>query len=156
MGNQFQGTLWDVYMITHTNPIVEFMFDSAMNKVDLMFLPKDKIINNGASSNIKDAFVSRSSLTDVDWNGFTDMGSYRITQNGPFTDVLHQPLGAYTYGILHVFEKGTNASQWYLPHNNEGLYIRSKFSDNDWSPWKNYGPPTVNAPVELRFTAPFY
>ena len=136
--NQFQGMTWDLHFIPHSNPVVEFGLKSENNEVDLK-IPASRLINKGDGSNSGGSgdkgFHAREILGTGDWNLITQMGLYKILNPNDFTESLNQPVGAYTYGGLNVFENSGFVTQWYTPHHGESVYIRAKFGSDDWNDW---------------------
>lgn len=88
-----------------------------------------------------------------DWNLAIDMGTYRVAYAGTF-GLLNQPYGAYPYGILNVFASEASVVQMYIPHTDEGIYIRSKFGATDWTGWKAYGKHVVIESLGADPTSP--
>lgn len=76
---------------------------------------------------------SGGSLQD-DWNLNIVAGTYRV-QSEDFSALLNQPVGVSRFGVLIVSAKGDSVSQQYIPHNNTGIWWRSKFGTTDWTEW---------------------
>ena len=157
MGNSFTGVLWDTQLIQHTGPIAEFTSTSSMNNINMMFFPEERYVNNGENTNRigVGGLTAEGELVGRDWNTVQKMGTYRIIEPSGFTAVLHQPVGAYEYGIMIVFTTGDNVAQFYVPHQGtENFYIRSKFGLTDWTPWKLSGNGGVPASIEVLSADP--
>ncbi|WP_053415925.1 pyocin knob domain-containing protein [Viridibacillus arvi] len=157
MGNSFTGVLWDTQLIQHTGPIAEFTSTSSMNNINMMFFPEERYVNNGENSNRVGVggLTSEGELVGRDWNTVQKMGTYRIIEPSGLTAALHQPVGAYEYGIMTVFTTGDNVAQFYVPHQGtENFYIRSKFGLTDWTPWKLSGNGGVPASIEVLSADP--
>ena len=71
----------------------------------------------------------------TDWNKLT-AGIYYIGQ-ASFSADLHQPVGAYSYGILLVFSNnGNNLTQVYIAHSNNQFWYRQRWSSsNNFCSW---------------------
>lgn len=71
----------------------------------------------------------------TDWDTLT-AGIYYIGQTSLSAD-LHQPVGAYPYGILLVFsDNGNNLTQIYIAHYHGDFWFRQRWaSRNDFSVW---------------------
>lgn len=72
----------------------------------------------------------------TDWDKL-DSGIYYIGQTS-FSADLHQPVGAYSYGILLVFSNnGNNLTQVYIAHSNSQFWYRQRWSSSngfcDWN-----------------------
>lgn len=66
----------------------------------------------------------------TDWDKLT-AGIYYIGQ-GPFSADLHQPVGAYPYGILLVFSNnGNNLTQVYIAHSDNQFWYRQRWSSSN-------------------------
>ncbi|MFE6169538.1 pyocin knob domain-containing protein [Viridibacillus arvi] len=157
MGNSFTGVLWDTQLIQHTGPIAEFTSTSSMNNINMMFFPEERYVNNGENSNRVGVggLTAEGELVGRDWNTVQKMGTYRIIEPSGLTAALHQPVGAYEYGIMTVFTTGDNVAQFYVPHQGtENFYIRSKFGLTDWTPWKLSGNGGVPASIEILSADP--
>ncbi|MGE7925279.1 pyocin knob domain-containing protein [Viridibacillus arvi] len=157
MGNSFTGVLWDTQLIQHTGPIAEFTSTSSMNNINMMFFPEERYVNNGENSNRVGVggLTAEGELVGRDWNTVQKMGTYRIIEPSGLTAALHQPVGAYEYGIMTVFTTGDNVAQFYVPHQGtENIYIRSKFGLTDWTPWKLSGNGGVPASIEVLSADP--
>ncbi|MGF9976781.1 pyocin knob domain-containing protein [Viridibacillus arvi] len=157
MGNSFTGVLWDTQLIQHTGPIAEFTSTSSMNNINMMFFPEERYVNNGENSNRVGVggLTAEGELVGRDWNTVQKMGTYRIIEPSGLTAALHQPVGAYEYGIMTVFTTGDNVAQFYVPHQGtENFYIRSKFGLTDWTPWKLSGNGGVPASIEVLSADP--
>lgn len=50
--NEFNGMAWDLNLITHTRPIVEFTSNSSYNTINFKSIPTTKVLNNGRSNKI--------------------------------------------------------------------------------------------------------
>ncbi|MFJ9462993.1 pyocin knob domain-containing protein [Viridibacillus arvi] len=157
MGNSFTGVLWDTQLIQHTGPIAEFTSTSSMNNINMMFFPEERYVNNGENTNRigVGGLTAEGELVGRDWNTVQKMGTYRIIEPSGLTAALHQPVGAYEYGIMIVFTTGDNVAQFYVPHQGtENFYIRSKFGLTDWTPWKLSGIGGVPASIEVLSADP--
>ncbi|MGE7837575.1 pyocin knob domain-containing protein [Viridibacillus arvi] len=157
MGNSFTGVLWDTQLIQHTGPIAEFTSTSSMNNINMMFFPEERYVNNGENTNRigVGGLTAEGELVGRDWNTVQKMGTYRIIEPSGLTAALHQPVGAYEYGIMIVFTTGDNVAQFYVPHQGtENFYIRSKFGLTDWTPWKLSGNGGVPASIEVLSADP--
>ena len=51
MYNRFDGMLWDISEIKHSNPIVTMTKNSSYNIVDIPSLPSNRYVNNGSPNN---------------------------------------------------------------------------------------------------------
>ena len=71
----------------------------------------------------------------TDWNKLA-AGIYYIGQTS-FSADLHQPVGAYSYGILLVFSNnGNNLTQVYIAHSDNQFWYRQRWSSrNDFCSW---------------------
>lgn len=71
----------------------------------------------------------------TDWNKLA-AGIYYIGQIS-FSADLHQPVGAYSYGILLVFSNnGNNLTQVYIAHSDNQFWYRQRWSSsNDFCSW---------------------
>ena len=86
----------------------------------------------------------------TDWDKL-DSGIYYIGQTS-FSADLHQPVGAYSYGILLVFSNnGSNLTQVYIAHSNSQFWYRQRWSSrNSFCDWNcmitniNIGSQSVN------------
>lgn len=65
----------------------------------------------------------------TDWDKL-DAGIYYIGLSS-FSDDLHQPHGAYSYGILLVFASKGNITQIYIAHSNNNLWYRQRWSSSN-------------------------
>lgn len=72
----------------------------------------------------------------TDWNELT-AGIYYIGQASSFSADLHQPVEAYTYGILLVFSNnGNNFTQIYIAHADDNFWYRQRWTyDNEFCSW---------------------
>ncbi|MEK4759915.1 pyocin knob domain-containing protein [Viridibacillus sp. FSL E2-0187] len=157
MGNSFTGVLWDTQLIQHSGPIAEFTSTSSMNNINMMFFPEERYVNNGENTNRigVGGLTAEGELVGRDWNTVQKMGTYRIIEPSGLKAALHQPVGAYEYGIMIVFTTGDNVAQFYVPHQGtENFYIRSKFGLTDWTPWKLSGNGGVPASIEVLSADP--
>lgn len=86
----------------------------------------------------------------TDWDKLT-AGIYYVGQTS-FSVDLHQPAGAYPYGILLVFSNkgGDNLTQIYMAHYDQFWYRQRWSSSNDFCSWNrmitnmNIGSQSVN------------
>ena len=69
-------------------------------------------------------------VTTQDWNTLLDNGAYRVSN----ATGANRALG-YRYGVLIVDISNGYINQSYYPNTQEGVYTRSKFSSNAWTPW---------------------
>lgn len=70
----------------------------------------------------------------TDWDKLS-AGIYYIGLSS-FSDKLHQPHGAYSYGILLVFASNGNITQIYIAHSNNNLWYRQRWSyTNEFCSW---------------------
>lgn len=87
----------------------------------------------------------------TDWNKLT-AGIYYVSDNDSFSADLHQPVGAYPYGILLVFSNnGSNITQVYIAHSDGNFWYRQRWSSrNEFCSWNkmitntNIGEQSVN------------
>lgn len=89
---------------------------------------------------------------ETDWN-VLDSGIYYI-RCGTFSNELHQPVGAYSYGVLLCFTDNSyfnNITQIYIGHSNNNLWYRQRWQDsNNFTDWNcmvtniNIGAQSVN------------
>lgn len=71
----------------------------------------------------------------TDWNSLA-AGIYYIGLASSFSADLHQPVGAYPYGILLVFSDYGNITQVYIAHSNNQFWYRQRWSShNDFCSW---------------------
>ena len=70
----------------------------------------------------------------TNWNSLSD-GIWSVGQS-TFSATYNQPVGAYTYGTLRVYNNGSNIAQIYIAHSNGQMWFRDRFSSsNDFTPW---------------------
>lgn len=88
-------------------------------------------------------FSIRSGITPtIDWNTVTSPGSFRAYSNVPYLALYNQPVGAYNFGQLRVYNgEDGQIYQEYTPNRNDGtsasrVYRRIKYSTAvGWSDW---------------------
>ena len=70
----------------------------------------------------------------TNWNSLSD-GIWSVEQS-TFSATYNQPVGAYTYGTLRVYNNGSNIAQIYIAHSNGQMWFRDRFSSSsDFTSW---------------------
>lgn len=70
----------------------------------------------------------------TNWDSLSD-GIWSVGQS-TFSATYNQPVGAYSYGTLRVYNNGSNIAQIYIACNNGQMWFRDRFSSsNDFTSW---------------------